>query len=86
MTASVALAAARSSGKRDGRAIAAYEKLKNTLSDIDSTKSRLDVLNQKKIDLTAEVARIAAERTKALQENLTDEEVKKRLREKGLIK
>lgn len=77
---------ARSSGKRDGRASVIYERLKTTLQDIDHTKSRLDVLHQKKIDLTAEVARLAAERTKVLQEDLTDEEVKKRLREKGFIK
>jgi urease accessory protein UreF len=86
VTALVGLAAARSSGKRDGKTHAALDNLAHTLKEIDAAKARLAELGKKKLELAGHIAAEAAKRTNTLNEDLTPEEVTRRLKDKGFIK
>lgn len=76
----------RASGKADGRLEVLTDDLRKTLNDTDTTLVKLKKLNQQKVDLTARIAAEAATRTKPLEENLSDEEVLRRLKEQGIVK
>lgn len=80
------LAAVAWSSRKNGRSEVLVEQLQKTLDTVEQTKEKLSKLNQQKIDLVTEIAKVQADRTKALEEDLTDAEVLKRLKEKGIIK
>ena len=74
------------SSKKNGRAEALTAQLRDTLQKVDATKQVLSKLAEEKIALVAKIAEVQATRTHALEENLTDEEVLKRLKDQGLVK
>lgn len=86
VTSLAVLVAVAWSSRKNGRAEVLTEQLRDTLNRVEQTKTKLDSLHKEKTDLVAEIAAVQAERTHALEENLTDEEVLKRLKEQGLVK
>ncbi len=86
MSALAAFAAVRSSGKSDGRLQVLNENLSRTLNDVARAKQQLLKLEQLKLDLATKITSEAARRTKVLEEDLSEEEVLRRLKEKGLVK
>jgi hypothetical protein len=86
LAAGIGLFIARSQGKQAGRLEAVTKDVQKTLNDIDASRTKLQKLHQERVDLASKIVLESAERTKALEEDLTPEEVLKRLREKGLVK
>lgn len=82
----VALAVARSQGKKVGRLEMVEKDMRKTLNEVDANRKKLVALSKERVDLAAQIAKEAAKRTKALEEDLSEEEVLRRLREKGLVK
>lgn len=80
------LAAVAWSSRKNGRAEVLTEQLRDTLERVDQTKAKLEGLHKEKTELVAKIAEVQAARTHALEENLTDEEVLKRLKDEGLVK
>ncbi len=74
------------SSRKNGRAEVLTEQLRDTLKRTEQTKAALNKLATERNELVTKIAEVAAERTKALDENLTDTEVIKRLKEKGILK
>lgn len=82
----VALVVVRSQGKQAGRLEVVKEDMQDALGKVDQARKPLEDLHQERVDLATKITREAAARTKALEEDLSPEEVLKRLREKGLVK
>lgn len=76
----------RSFGRKQGRLEVINEGLQQALNTADTAKIRLKKLQQERTKIVADIVELAAKQTGAMNETLSDEEVLRRLREKGLVK
>ncbi len=73
-------------GKKQGQSEEAHRKLEETLKEIDKSDGKINELHEEKKQLIEKILEEAAVSTKALTQNMSEEEVIRRLREKGLVR